>query len=253
LASHNQYSISVFFPAYNDAATIPGLVLLAIEVLKKLTDDYEVIIVNDGSPDNTGEVADLLARQYEGVRVVHHPQNRGYGGALRSGFAAAKKDLIFYTDGDAQYDVSELALLYEKFDENVDLVNGWKRKRHDPWFRIVIGKIYQVLIKNSFGLKLKDVDCDFRLMRRSIFDVVKLKSDSGVICVELMKKVQDAGFRLDEVPVTHRHRMHGQSQFFRFRRLANVAYQLTVLWLELVVFRKGVGARKISPHDSLKA
>jgi hypothetical protein len=142
---------------------------------------------------------------------------------------------VFYTDGDAQYDVKELRLLYEAFSDQVDLVNGWKRKRHDPWFRIVIGKIYQYLIKYSFRLQLKDVDCDFRLMRRAIFDQVTLESNSGVICVEMMKKIQDAGFRLTEVPVSHYHRLYGHSQFFNWRRLLRVARDLSILWVRLMV------------------
>lgn len=232
----NNYSISVFFPAYNDEGTIASLVLAALETLEELTDDYEVIVVNDGSQDNTARILNRLEKSYPQVRAVHHPQNRGYGGALRTGFASATKDLIFYTDGDAQYDPRELKLLYEQFDETVDLVNGWKLKRHDPVIRIILGKIYQYLIKYTFGLKLRDVDCDFRLMRRSIFDVVHLESNSGVICVELMKKVQNAGFRLREVPVSHYHRLHGRSQFFNYQRLWKVVKGLILLWWKLVVF-----------------
>lgn len=232
----NNYSISVFFPAYNDEGTIASLVLAALETLEELTDDYEVIVVNDGSQDNTARILNRLEKSYPQVRAVHHPQNRGYGGALRTGFASATKDLVFYTDGDAQYDPRELKLLYAQFDENVDLVNGWKLKRHDPVVRIVLGKIYQYLIKYTFGLKLRDVDCDFRLMRRSIFEVVHLESNSGVICVELMKKVQNAGFRLREVPVSHYHRLHGRSQFFNYQRLWKVVKGLILLWWKLVVF-----------------
>lgn len=229
-------SISVFFPAYNDSGTIGSLVLLSLKVLPELTDDYEIIVVNDGSKDDTAVIIDDLAAQYpQQVRAVHHPQNKGYGGALRTGFASATKDLVFYTDGDAQYDVKELKILYDTFSDQVDLVNGWKLKRHDPWFRIVIGKIYQYLIKYAFGLQLKDVDCDFRLMRRSIFDVVTLESNSGVICVEMMKKIQNAGFRLTEVPVSHHHRLYGRSQFFNWRRLLRVARDLSVLWVRLML------------------
>ena len=228
-------SISVFFPAYNDAGTISSLVIQAKQTLAEIADDYEIIVVNDGSQDDTAQIIDFLAAEYPEVRAVHHPKNRGYGGALRTGFASATKDLVFYTDGDAQYDVRELRLLYEAFNDDLDLVNGWKLKRHDPWFRIVIGLIYQYLIKYTFRLKLRDVDCDFRLMRRSIFEQVELTSNSGVICVEMMKKIQDAGFSLGEVPVHHYHRLYGKSQFFNYRRLFSVGISLIALWWKLVI------------------
>lgn len=228
-------SISAFFPAYNDAGTIASMVVTVLLTLRELTDDYEVLVINDGSKDHTPQVLDELARIYPNeVRIIHHQKNRGYGGALRSGFANARKDWIFYTDGDAQYDTRELKLLAALVTPQTDFINGWKIERNDPLHRIIIGRLYQYFVKLSFGLKLKDVDCDFRLMKRSVFEKVHLEADSGVICVELMKKVQDAGFRLAETPVHHFHRAYGRSQFFNFRRLAHVAVDLTKLWWRLV-------------------
>lgn len=232
---NKKLSISAFFPAYNDAGTIPSMVLTVLLTLRELCDDYEVIVINDGSKDHTPQVLDELARIYpHEVRIIHHVKNRGYGGALRSGFANATKEWIFYTDGDAQYDPRELKLLANLVSDEVDFINGWKIERNDPLHRIIIGKIYQYIIKLAFGLRLKDVDCDFRLMRRCVFDKVNLEADSGVICVELMKKTQDHGFRLTETPVHHFHRAYGRSQFFNFRRLARVAYDLQILWRKLV-------------------
>ncbi len=233
--SDTRPGITAFFPAYNDAGTIPSMVITVLLTLRELTDDYEVVVINDGSKDHTAQVLDELARIYpDEVRIVHHVKNRGYGGALRSGFANATKEWIFYTDGDAQYDPRELKLLANLVSDQVDLINGWKIERHDPLHRIVIGRIYQYTVKAAFGLKLKDVDCDFRLMRRAIFEKVELTQDSGVICVEMMKKIQDAGFRLTETPVHHFHRAYGKSQFFNYRRLARVARDLAKLWLRLV-------------------
>jgi glycosyltransferase involved in cell wall biosynthesis len=226
-------SISVFFPAYNDGGTIPSMVLTALMTLRTLSDDYEVIVVNDGSADYTAAVLDELADRYPELRVIHHEQNQGYGGALRTGFSSATKDLIFYTDGDAQYDPREMTRLYDVWSDKVDFVNGYKISRSDPLHRVVIGRVYHWTVKLAFGLRLRDVDCDFRLMRRSIFDTVHLESDSGVICVELMKKVQDAGFRIAEVPVHHFHRAYGKSQFFNFRRIWRTGVQLLGLWWEL--------------------
>jgi glycosyltransferase involved in cell wall biosynthesis len=238
VTSPEKPSLSIFFPAYNDAGTIASLVIIAHMTARTLTDDYEVIVVNDGSPDHTGELLDELARQYAWLRIVHHPKNRGYGGALRTGFKSATKELVFYTDGDAQYDPRELVNLYDALKERVDFVNGYKIGRSDPLHRILIGRIYHYFVKTVFGLSLRDVDCDFRLMRKSVFDKVELTRDSGVICVELMKKVQDHGFRIAEVPVHHYHRTYGKSQFFNFARVGRTLVDLWRLWLELVVRKR---------------
>ena len=235
--------LSVFFPAYNDWGTIASLVVLVSSVARELTDDWEVIVVNDGSPDHTGDLLDEMARQFSWLKVVHHAKNRGYGGALRTGFATATKDLVFYTDGDAQYDPREMVKLYEALGPGVDLVNGYKIGRSDPLHRIVIGRIYHAFVRTMFGLRLRDVDCDFRLMRRGVFDKVVLTRSSGVICVELMKKVQDHGFRIAQVPVHHYHRSYGRSQFFNFRRVARTLTDLMRLWVELVLRKEHLRAR----------
>jgi glycosyltransferase involved in cell wall biosynthesis len=233
--------LSVFFPAYNDSGTIASLVISAIRTAQRLTPDFEVIVVNDGSADNTAEILNELAAKYPEVKVVHHERNRGYGGALRTGFATASRDLVFYTDGDAQYDPCEMEVLWRRFTSDVDLVNGYKISRSDPMHRIVIGRIYHHTVKLLFGLRVRDVDCDFRMMRRAIFDHVRLEKNSGVICLEMMKKIQDAGFRIAEVPVHHYHRAHGKSQFFNFKRLWKTAIDVGRLWVALVVRREHLG------------
>jgi glycosyltransferase involved in cell wall biosynthesis len=235
-------SLSIFFPAYNDAGTIASLVLVAHMTARTLTDDYEIIVVDDGSPDHTGELLDEMARLFPWLKVVHHERNRGYGGALRTGFETARKDLVFYTDGDAQYDPREMARLWEAFGPDVDFVNGYKIGRSDPVHRVVIGRLYHWFVRTAFRLRLKDVDCDFRLMRRDVFEKVALTRSSGVICVELMKKVQDHGFRIAQVPVHHYHRSYGKSQFFNFPRVGRTLVDLGSLWVELVVRREHMKA-----------
>ena len=227
--------LSVFFPAYNDSGTIASMVIRAVQAASALTPDYEVIIVNDGSGDATAQIADELARTYPNVRVVHHAKNCGYGGALQTGFRSATKDLIFYTDGDAQYDPGELGVLWARMTQDADLVNGYKISRSDPLHRIVIGRIYHHVVSTLFGLTVRDVDCDFRLMRRSIFERIQLEKTSGVICLEMMKKIHDAGFRIVEVPVHHYHRAFGKSQFFNGRRIVKTAIDVMRLWVALVV------------------
>ena len=230
--------LSVFFPAYNDAGTIASMVIRAVQVASELTPDYEVIVVNDGSADATPEIIDELARTYPRVRAVHHPQNRGYGGALQTGFRSATKDLIFYTDGDAQYDPAELRSLWGRMGEDSDLVNGYKISRSDPLHRIIIGRVYHHIVKQMFGLTVRDVDCDFRLMRRRIFDQINLEKTSGVICLEMMKKITDGGFRIVEVPVHHYHRAFGKSQFFNVPRICKTAIDVFGLWFALVILRQ---------------
>jgi len=231
-------SLSVFFPAYNDGGTIASMVIRAEAAASELTADYEIIVVNDGSHDSTAAIADELAVRYPHVRVIHHPVNRGYGGALQTGIRSASKDLIFYTDGDGQYDPAELTLLWEKMTAGTDLVNGYKISRSDPLHRIIIGRLYHHIVSILFGLTLRDVDCDFRLMRRSMFERVDLRQASGVICLEMMKKIQDAGFHVVEVPVHHYHRASGKSQFFNFRRVARTVGGVMRLWIALVVRRE---------------
>ena len=226
--------LTIFFPAYNDAGTIPSMVIGAVMTARTLTDDFEVVVVNDGSRDSTGPVLEELARMCPSLRVVTHPENRGYGAALRTGFASATKEFVFYTDGDAQYDPRELSELWVRMTPGVDLVNGYKISRSDPLHRIIIGRLYHHTVRALFGLRVRDVDCDFRLMRRSIFDRVHLEKSSGVICLELMKKVQDAGGRIVEAPVHHFHRAYGTSQFFNFPRIARTLLDIAQLWTVLV-------------------
>jgi glycosyltransferase involved in cell wall biosynthesis len=228
-------SITVFLPAFNDEQSIAALVTNALAILSSLSDDFEVLVVNDGSSDSTRAVLEQLASQFPKVKVIHHERNQGYGAALRSGFRHASKELIFYTDGDGQYDVRELAVLYPLMTRTVSVVNGYKIKRSDNRFRIVIGALYNWLARFLFNLPIRDVDCDFRLMRRQAVQELDLVSSSGVICVELVRKLAVAGCLFVETPVHHYSRKHGRSQFFTFSRIAETAVDFFMLWLTLVV------------------
>src|SRR5918912_2835879 len=240
-ASGRAPSITAFFPCYNDAGTIASIVITADRTLRELTDDYEIIVGDDASTDNSLIILDELTTHYPRLRVLRHLTNRGYGGNLRSMFAEAAKDLIFYTDGDAQYDPSELATLYAKLGPDVDVVQGWKIERHDPLHRKIIGRAYHHFVKWWFGLHLRDVDCDFRLFRRHVLESFPLESNSGCITVEMMTRVEQGGFHVVEVPVHHYHRAYGQSQFFNFPRVARTLWELSGLWLTL----------KVLPHHDI--
>jgi len=229
-------SVSVFYPCYNDWGTIGSMVLLTERALRELGVDGDITIIDDGSAEQTQAFLQEVGRVFPDVRVVRHASNRGYGGALRSGFAAATREWIFYTDGDAQYDVRELGILLAQASPDVDIVQGYKIARGDPMYRRVIGRIYHWGVKIAFGLPYRDVDCDFRLIRRSVFDKIVLTRDSGVICVEMMAKIHRAGFRCVEAPVHHYQRAHGKSQFFNFPRVARTLWQLAGLWIRIVLF-----------------
>lgn len=233
--------ISVFFPALNDEKTIGAMVMEALKVLPTLTDNYEVIVVNDGSTDTTGEVMEQVARASSRVQVISHPGNQGYGAALRSGFSQASKDLIFYTDGDGQYDVRELEVLFSQLTASCDVVNGYKLRRADSRRRRFLGAMYNRMARLLFRLPIRDVDCDFRLIRRSALEGIELVSSSGVICVEMIYKLHASGCCFAESPVHHYPRAHGESQFFTLRRVAQTGYDFLALWLKLVVF--GINAR----------
>ena len=229
-----ELSISAFFPCYNDAGTIASMVELATLTLKDITSEFEVIVIDDGSTDQSREILRVLALKNKNLKLVFHKENKGYGGALISGFKSAKYDFVFYTDGDAQYDVGEVAKLVRMVNSQVGVVQGYKIKRHDPWYRILIGDIYNFCVKLLFAIKIRDVDCDFRLIRRSVFKKVGLVHSSGVITVELVKKLQDYGFKFVEVPVSHFNRSYGRSQFFNLQRIARVGIELVDLWFELI-------------------
>jgi glycosyltransferase involved in cell wall biosynthesis len=231
-------SLSVFFPAYNDAPSLPDLMRRTFAALREHVDDYDVTVVNDGSFDDTAKVLEQLEIEYRPfLRVVTHAVNRGYGGALRTGLSAATKDWVFYTDGDGQYDPGELPRLLELAGSHTGLVNGYKLERQDPAHRIWIGNVYNFCARLLFRIRIRDIDCDYRLIRRALLDEIRLTSTSGTICVELVRKLELSGWEVMEVGVHHYPRKHGRSQFFRVRSLAVTLTQLLRLWVRFVLFR----------------
>ena len=201
-------------------------------------DDFEIIVIDDGSTDGSFEVLTALAADVPELRVIRHEVNRGYGGALLSGFAASTKEWIFYTDGDAQYDASEITRCIDVVTADVDVVQGWKMGRGDPWYRKLIGRTYHHVVKFLFRLPVRDTDCDFRLIHSRVMDEVELTSTSGVICVEMMHAFDRVGVRFVEVGVSHHARPYGRSQFFRIPAIARSVKQLMALWWRVFVSRR---------------
>jgi glycosyltransferase involved in cell wall biosynthesis len=232
-------SVSAFFPCYNDEATIGSVVETAAATLDRVGAYGEIIVVNDGSSDGSENVLKKLTETEPRLRVVTHEHNRGYGGALLSGFSSSTKQWVFYTDGDGQFDPGELELLVSQARDDIDVVQGYKLNRADNLARKVIGRVYHRFVSFVFGLRVRDTDCDFRLMRRSKLEAVRLEKTTGVICVELVRKLQDAGARFTEVGVHHYPRTHGRSQFFKLTSVVRTLWDLAKLWVQLVVLRRG--------------
>ena len=229
-------SLSVFFPAYNDAGSLPELLRRTFEVIPSLTSDYEVIVIDDGSTDATAAVlSELTTRYAPRLKVVTHERNQGYGAALKTGFATCCNELIFYTDGDGQYDIREIGKLWSRMRPGVDVVNGYKLNRGDGWTRAAIGNVYNWIVRRLFNVKIRDIDCDFRLIRRAVLNGIELHSNSGSICIELVKKIQNVSGRFEEVGVHHYPRAHGRSQFFRLPSLISTFYQLLILFPALTI------------------
>jgi glycosyltransferase involved in cell wall biosynthesis len=202
-------SITVFFPCYNEQGNVRRVTQQAVDVLDKLGVDYEVIIVDDGSADETGRIADELAAGNSRVRVVHHPHNLGYGAALQSGFRAATKTLVFHTDGDGQFDLAELPPLLALIGE-YDIVCGYRMNRQDNALRRFNGWAWTRLVRLLFSLNVRDVDCAFKLYRRDIFDHIRMESSGALISTEILARAARKGYRIVERGVHHYPRTAGR-------------------------------------------
>jgi glycosyltransferase involved in cell wall biosynthesis len=227
-----QRSLSIFFPCYNEEANVERATREAIKAAQLATSDFEVIIVNDGSKDKTGEIADRLAREDSRVRVIHHPTNRGYGAALTSGYRGAVKDTIFYTDGDLQFDLTEITKLWPLIDK-FDVVTGYRLKRNDPLIRKLNSYGWTSLTKLLFGLPVRDVNCAFKLFRREVISKIEIESQGALIDAEIFARAKKAGFSITEVGVHHYPRKFGTqtgaNPFVIFRAFS----ELFKLWWKL--------------------
>lgn len=202
-------SISVFFPCYNEQENVARTVEKALEVMEKLNADFEVIIVDDGSSDNTGQIADEIAGRDGRVKVVHHKDNLGYGAALQSGFKAATKELVFYTDGDGQFDISEMPPLLALM-EQYDIVSCYRLNRQDSIIRKINGWCWTRLVCLMFGLKIRDIDCAFKLYKREIFNKIELSSTGALIDAEVLARAARKGYRITQKGVHHYPRTAGE-------------------------------------------
>jgi len=225
-------SITVFFPCYNEQDNVARTVERALEVLERLNADFEVIIVDDGSTDSTGRIADEIASKNNRVKAVHHHPNLGYGAALRSGFKAATKEFVFYTDGDGQFDIGELPPLLPLMNK-ADIVSCYRLNRQDNLVRRINGWCWTKLVCLLFGMKVRDIDCAFKLYRREIFDNIELSSTGALINAEILARAVRRGYRLIERGVHHYPRTAGKQTGGRPRVILRAFKELIKLYSQI--------------------
>jgi len=221
-------SISVFFPCYNEQENVGPTTEKVLNVLEKLKADFEVIIIDDGSSDGTGKIAADIADRDDRVKVVHHPRNLGYGAALQSGFEAATKKLVFYTDGDGQFHISEMPPLLELMAQ-YDIVSGYRLDRKDSAVRKINGWCWTKLVCLLFGLKIRDIDCAFKLYKREIFDNIELSSTGALIDAEILARAARKGYRITQKGVHHYRRTAGEQSGANLRVILRAFKELFVL------------------------
>jgi glycosyltransferase involved in cell wall biosynthesis len=203
-------SLSVVFPAFNEEGNIRAVVEDAYRNLRNLTPVFEIIVVNDGSRDRTGEICDSLAQEFPEMRVVHHPRNRGYGAALKSGIELAQYDLIFFSDADGQFDLKELAAFIDETDD-YDVVAGYRARRQDPPHRLLFAWGWNILVRLVLGVRIRDIDCAFKVFNRRVFDKVRIQSVGAMVNTEIFAQISRFGMTVKEIPVSHFPRRHGES------------------------------------------
>ncbi len=208
-AGRTPLSISVFLPCYNEQDNVARTTEQALAVLEKLDTDYEVIIINDGSSDATGRIADDIASANARVKVIHHPTNLGYGAALQSGFKAAAKELVFYTDGDGQFDISEMPPLLPLM-KDYDIVSCYRLNRQDNLLRRINAWCWTKLVCLVFGMRIRDIDCAFKLYKRKIFDSMELVSAGALIDTEVLARTVREGYSIAQRGVHHYPRTAGK-------------------------------------------
>ncbi|HEX9745113.1 MAG TPA: glycosyltransferase family 2 protein [bacterium] len=226
-------SLSAFMPAYNEEANIRWVAEDALAKLKLVTDDLELIIVNDGSADDTGKIIDQLEKEYPEIIAKHHEQNKGYGGALKTGFSSCGKEYIFYTDGDGQFDSAEISTLIPMLEKG-DVVSAYRVNRKDPWNRILNAWLYNTFLLICFRLNVKDVDCAFKLYKAKFFDGIQLRSDGALIDAEVLIKLKKAGAKIVQCPVNHYPRIVGEQTGSKLKVILKTAKEIRENWRDLV-------------------
>ena len=225
-------SISVFFPCFNEQENVARTVEQSLNVLEKLNIDFEIIIVNDGSSDDTGRIADEISSRNDRIKVVHHERNLGYGAALQSGFKAATKEFVFYTDGDGQFDINEMPPLLPMM-KQYDIVSCYRLKRQDPFIRKLNGWCWTKLVCLLFGMRIRDIDCAFKLYKREIFDNINMTSTGALIDTEILARAKNKGYRITQTGVHHFPRSAGEQTGANIRVIFRAFKELFKLYKQI--------------------
>lgn len=226
------FSLTIFYPCYNEEANVERVTRAAVEVGRRVADDLEVLIVNDGSRDRTGEIADRLAAEIPEVRAVHNRPNQGYGGALTRGFREATKNWIFYTDGDGQFDLNELPRLLPLL-ETHDVVSCYRLNRQDPWVRKLNAWAWSTLVNLLFAIRLRDIDCAFKIYPKTFIDRIELHSRGALIDTEMLAKARNRGLRIAQLGVHHYPRTAGQQTGANLRVILRAFRELFKLYRQI--------------------
>lgn len=224
--------LSVFLPSHNEEGNVERIVGAYLAELPRVTDNYEVIVVNDGSRDKTGEIADRLASQDPHVKVVHHPVNRGYGGAVTSGIRASTHPYVLLSDGDGQFDPADIERM-TPFVPQYDVIAGRRVSRADPLMRRINGQAWTALVRVLFGITITDIDCGFKLFKREFLDSIELRAKGAMISTELMARVAGRGAKVKEVDVQHLPRLAGEQSGANLKVVTLAFKELFALYREL--------------------
>ncbi len=225
-------SLSLVLPAHNEADNIEIVVRQALEILPRYCDDFEIIVVNDGSRDQTPAIIDRLAREDNRVRPIHHPRNRGYGGALKSGFSASTKHYVMFMDADRQFDIADIRLL-SPFVPLFDIVAGFRMERSDPIHRRINAEIFNIAVRVLFGVHMRDLDCAFKIFRGELLRSLELTSSGALINAEIQAKLRRQGATLVQVGVPHHPRVAGQATGGSVRVILRAMRETVILWLRM--------------------
>lgn len=237
----SKLSLSVVLPAHNEGKNLPFILKEATSLLENLKIDYEILVVDDGSTDDTAEVVKSFTNQNQLVILISHPRNLGYGAALTTGFKRSSKDLVFFMDSDRQFNIGDITKLLP-FTMDFDIVAGYRLKRQDPWYRVMIGRTYNLLVITLFGVHLKDIDCAFKIYHRDVLDKIHFETVGALVNTEIMLKAQLMGKTIKEVGVNHYPRVAGKQSGANPKVIALAFIETLSLWWR---YKKPFGKKKL--------